>query len=89
MVIPSGKSRCEKTVQIEIARLKEALTALNVSVDRLTNTRTIFTDEAIGQLGRAIIDTLTKMRGCTSNVGQMQPYLSDHAAETRDTVGGT
>ena len=28
-------------VQFEIARLKEALTALNVSVDRLTNTRTI------------------------------------------------
>ena len=28
-------------VQFEIARLKEALTALNVSVDRLANTRTI------------------------------------------------
>src|SRR5258706_3497176 len=37
-------------VQFEIARLKEALTALNVSVDRLGNTRTILTDEAIGQL---------------------------------------
>ena len=74
-------------VQFEIARLKEALTALNVSVDRLANTRTILTDEAIGQLGRAVTDTLTKMRGCASNVGQMQPYLSDNAAETRDTVG--
>jgi hypothetical protein len=74
-------------VQSEIARLKEALTALNVSVDRLTNTRTILTDEAIGQLGRAVTDTLTKMRGCASNVGQMQPYLSDNAAESRDTIG--
>jgi hypothetical protein len=74
-------------IRSEIARLTEALTALNVSVDRLTNTRTILTDEAIGQLGRAVTDTLTKMRGCTSNVGQMQPYLSDNATEMLDTVG--
>ena len=74
-------------VQFEIARLKEALTALNVSVDRLANTRTILTDEAIGELSRAVTDTLTKMRGCASNVGQMQPYPSDNAPETRDTVG--
>jgi hypothetical protein len=71
-------------IQFEIARLKEALTALNVSVDRLTNTRTILTDEAIGQLGRAVSDTVTKMRGCPSNAG---PYLSDNAVEIRDTVG--
>ena len=74
-------------VQSEIARLKEALTALNVSVDRLANTRTILTDEAIRQLGRAVTDTLTKMRGCASNVGQLQPNLSDNVAETRDTFG--
>ena len=73
--------------QSRIERLKEALTTLNVSVDRLANTRTILTDEAIGQLGRAVTDTLTKMRGCTSNVGQMQPNLRDNAAETRDSVG--
>ena len=73
--------------QSRIERLKEALTALNVSVDRLANTRTILTDEAIGQLGRAVTDTLTKMRRCASNVGQMQPYLSDNAAESRDAVG--
>jgi hypothetical protein len=73
-------------VQLEIARLKEALTALNVSLDRLANTRAILTDEAIGQLGHAVTDTLTKMRGCASNVGQIQPYLSDNAAEIRDTV---
>ena len=61
-------------IQIEIARLKEALTALNANVDRLTNTRTILTDEAIGQLGRAVTDTLMQMRGCASKVGQMQSY---------------
>ncbi len=73
-------------VQLEIAQLKEALTTLNVSVDRLANARTILTDEAIGQLGRAVTDTLTKMRGCPSNVGQMQPYLSVNAAEQRDKI---
>ncbi|MFZ1952162.1 MAG: hypothetical protein WB540_07185 [Pseudolabrys sp.] len=74
-------------IQFEIARLKEALTALNASVDRLANTRTILTDEAIGQLGRAVTDTLTKMRSCASNGSQIEPYLSDNAAETRGTVG--
>ena len=70
-------------VQFEIARLKEALTALNASVDRLTNTRTILTDEAIAQLGRAVTDTLTQMRGCTSKVGQMQPSLNAEGATLR------
>ena len=70
-------------IQIEIARLKEALTALNASVDRLINTRTILTDEAIAQLGRAATDTLTQMRGCTSKVGQMQPSLNAEGATLR------
>ena len=74
-------------IQSEIARLKEALTDLNASVDRLANARTILTDEAIGQLGRAVTDTLTQMRGCASKVGQMQPYLGGNTAETRD-IGG-
>jgi len=70
-------------IQIEIARLKEALTALNASVDRLTNTRTILTDEAIGQLGRAVTDTLTQMRGCASKAGHMQPSLNAEGATLR------
>ena len=70
-------------VQIEITRLKEALTTLNVSIDRLANTRTILTDEAIGQLGRAVTDTLTQMRGCASKVGQMQPSLNAEGATLR------
>ena len=69
-------------VQLEITRLKEALTALNVSVDRLANARTILTDEAIGQLGRAVTDTLARLKGCGSNVGQMRPYRSDNGLET-------
>ena len=70
-------------LQSEIARLKEAVTALNVSVDRLTNARTILPDEAIAQLGRSVTETLTKVRGCASNVGQVQPHrtLGDNAAE--------
>jgi hypothetical protein len=62
------------------------MTDLNTNVDRLANTRTILTDEAIGQLGRVVTETLTKMRGCTLNVGQTQPQLSD-VAETGNTVG--
>ena len=70
-------------VQVEIARLKEALTALTVSIDRFANARTIFTDEAIAQLGRAVTDTLTQMRGCTSKVGQMPPSLNAEGATLR------
>jgi hypothetical protein len=70
-------------IQSEIARLKEALTDLNASVDRLANARTILTDEAIGQLGRAVTDALTQMRGCASKVGQMQPSLNAEGATLR------
>ena len=70
-------------VQVEIARLKEALTALTVSIDRFANARTILTDEAIAQLGRAVTDTLTQMRGCTSKVGQVQPALNAEGATLR------
>jgi hypothetical protein len=46
-------------LQFEIVRLKEALTVLNISLDRLGSARSILTDEAIGQLGRAVTDALT------------------------------
>jgi hypothetical protein len=55
-------------LQFEIVRLKEALTVLNISVDRLGNARSILTDEAIGQLGRTVTDALMKLRDCSSNV---------------------
>ena len=70
-------------IQIEITRLKEALTTLNASVDRLANARTILTDEAIGQLGHAVTDTLTQMRGCASKAGHMQPSLNAEGATLR------
>ncbi len=57
-------------LQSEIARLKETLTVLNTSVDRLGNARSMLTDEAIGQLARAVTDALMKLRDCSSDVGQ-------------------
>src|SRR5436190_1523185 len=58
-------------LQPEMAQLKEALTVLNASVDRLGNAKSILTDEAIGQLGRSVSDALTKLRDCTSSPRQM------------------
>ena len=66
--------------QSRIERLKEALTALNVSIDRLATARTILSDEAVKQVGATVTDTLMKMRGCSSNVGQMQSLLRDNEA---------
>lgn len=57
-------------LQGELAQLKEALTVLKVSVDRLASARSILTDEAIGQLGRTLTDTLTKLRDCSSSTRQ-------------------
>jgi hypothetical protein len=58
-------------LQPELARLKEALTVLNVSVDRLGSARSILTDEAIGKLGRTVTDALTKLRDCSSSARQI------------------
>jgi hypothetical protein len=62
------------TLQIEIAQLKEKLTVLNISVERLRSTRSILTDEAIAQLGRTVTDALMKLRDCSSSVGQLEPH---------------
>jgi hypothetical protein len=70
------KRRENPVIQSEITRLTEALTALNASVDRLTNARTLLTDEAIGHLGRTVTDALTRVRGCASN-----RMLGENAAE--------
>jgi hypothetical protein len=76
-------------LQPEIARLKEALTALNISVDRLGNARSILTDEAIGQLGRTVIDAPMKPSDYSSNVGQMAPprTLRNKAVEVSEAAG--
>ena len=80
-------------LQSELAQLKETLTVLNVSVDRLGSARSILTDEAIGQLGRTVSDALTKLRGCTSSprqlalgrtgpaVGQLRPLTAGQATQ--------
>ena len=60
-------------LQSELAQLKETLTVLNVSVDRLGSARSILTDEAIGQLGRTVTDALTKLRDCSSRARQIAP----------------
>jgi hypothetical protein len=65
------KAEENPTAQFEVARLKEALAALNVSLDRLANARTMLTDEAIGQLGRTVTDILTRLKGCASNFDQI------------------
>jgi hypothetical protein len=73
-------------LQSELTQLKEALTVLNVSVDRLGSARSILTDEAIGQLGRTVTDTLTKLRDCSSSARQMAP---DRPSETRRSKPGS
>jgi hypothetical protein len=60
-------------LQSELAQLKETLTVLNVSVDRLGSARSILTDEAIGQLGRTVTDALTKLRDCSPSARQTAP----------------
>jgi hypothetical protein len=62
-----SERRENPVLQSEIARLTEALTALNASVDRLTSARTLLTDEAIGHLGRTVADTLTRVRAAPSD----------------------
>src|SRR4029453_12515391 len=63
-----GEIKAGENLQSEIVRLKEALTVLNISVDRLGKPRSILTDEASWQLGRPVTDALVKLRDCSSNV---------------------
>jgi hypothetical protein len=54
-------------LQAEMEQLKETLTVLNSSINRLGSARSILTDEAIGQLGRTVNDALMKLRNCSPN----------------------
>lgn len=76
------KAEENSPLQSEVARLKEALTTLNISVDRLANARTMLTDEAIAQLGRSVTDTLTNIRACGSRLGQMHLHRTAFRAKT-------
>ena len=75
------KAAKQPALQFEITQLKEALNVLNVSVDRLGSARSILTDEAIGQLGRTITDTLTKLRNCSSTVRPIAPHRTAFGGE--------
>jgi len=66
-------------LQPELTQLKESLTVLSVSVDRLGSARSILTDEAIGRLGRTVTDALTELRGCS----QRSPKASDHTPRNK------
>jgi len=61
-------------LRLEVAKLKDALNVLNVSVEQLGNARSILTDEAIGRLGQTVTDTLMKMRNCPSSARLIEPH---------------
>jgi DNA-binding protein H-NS len=83
------KAREHPALQSEIAQLKEALTVLNISIERLGSARSVLTDEAIGQLGRTVTDALTKLRDCSSSARQVAPHrtLRNKTVETWGTAG--
>jgi peptidoglycan hydrolase CwlO-like protein len=63
-------------LQHEMVQLRDALTDLNASVDRLGSAKSILTDQAIGQLGRTVTDALAKLRDCSSSARQVAPDRS-------------
>lgn len=73
-------------LQPELAQLKEALSVLNVSVNRLGSARSILTDEAIGQLGRTVSDAVTGLRDCSSSARQaaLERTLRNKSVETTE-----
>ena len=79
----------EHPALLEVEQLKETLTVLNTSVDRLGRARSILTDEAIGQLGRTVTDTLTKLRNCSSSARLTAPHrtLRGKTVESRKLSG--
>ena len=56
-------------LQSEIVRLKDSLTALSTSVDRLRSSRSILTDGVAARLGETITQTLMNLRDCRSSAG--------------------
>jgi hypothetical protein len=67
------KARENPVLESEIARLRESLTTLNVSIDRLGNSRSILTDEVAARLGDAVTRTLVTLRDCPSNANPTAP----------------
>src|SRR5260370_31858262 len=64
--LPEIKTGAHPALQPELAQLKEALTVLNVSVDRLGSARSILTHEAIAPLVPSVPHPLTQLPHCPS-----------------------
>jgi hypothetical protein len=60
-------------IQLQIGQLRESLAGVDRSVNRLGSARSILTDDAIGQLGRTVADTLKSLRDCSAGPGQIAP----------------
>ena len=63
------KERDHPILQSEIARLKDALTVLKGSIDRIGSARSMLTDEALARLGTTITGALITLKDCAPEVG--------------------
>ena len=68
-VLREVKAGESPVLQSEITQLKESLTALSTSADRLRSSRSILTDEVAARFGSTIAETVRKLRDCSSHVG--------------------
>ena len=55
----------DQVLDSKIARLREPLSALSTSVDRLGNSRSILTGEVIARFGDTVAQTLMKLKDCS------------------------
>jgi hypothetical protein len=72
-------------LQSEIARLKEAMSTLGTNVDRLTNARTILTDEAIGRLARSVGTSNDRYSGLILSPATNAPHVDSPIAGETET----
>ena len=70
-------------LQAEMVQLKEALTVLNVSINRLGSAKSILTDEAIEQLGRTVSGALMKLRDCSPDARQIAAHRTSWKQDGR------
>ena len=59
------KATEDPVLESKIARLREPLSALGISIDRLGNSRSIFTGEVIARFGDTLMQTLMKLKDCS------------------------
>jgi hypothetical protein len=73
-------------LQREISQLKEKLTALDTSVERLRDAKSILIDQVIERLGRAVTDGLIRLRNCSPGVGQAESHRTSRSAIAENQV---